>query len=233
MRSFLGVPIVAADGVVGAFYLTEKIDAPDFTGEDEELITLLAAACRDRDRERAPARRRARSRSSRSGTGSRSTCTTPSARSSSGSCSRPRQRRPCSSATRRPPASASAAAGAGAGCARRARAHSSSSCDRPISRRTGSPGALRKARRGACGRLGHEQVELSVSEAPLPDGARDAEVLRIAQEAIQNALRPCERRPCGRQPRRRRGRLALLLVEDDGLGFEAARDGGAARAGSA
>ena len=43
MRSFLGVPIVARDGVVGAFYLTQKIDAADFTGEDEELITLLAA----------------------------------------------------------------------------------------------------------------------------------------------------------------------------------------------
>ena len=43
MRSFLGVPIVARDGVVGAFYLTQKVDAADFTGEDEELITLLAA----------------------------------------------------------------------------------------------------------------------------------------------------------------------------------------------
>ncbi len=43
MRSFLGVPIVARDGVIGAFYLTEKIGAPDFTREDEELIQLLAA----------------------------------------------------------------------------------------------------------------------------------------------------------------------------------------------
>jgi signal transduction histidine kinase len=43
MRSFLGVPIVAPDGVIGAFYLTEKIDGPDFTDEDEELIELLAA----------------------------------------------------------------------------------------------------------------------------------------------------------------------------------------------
>ena len=43
MRSFLGVPIVAPEGVIGAFYLTEKLDAPDFTDEDEELIGLLAA----------------------------------------------------------------------------------------------------------------------------------------------------------------------------------------------
>ena len=43
MRSFLGVPIVAAEGVIGAFYLTEKLGAADFLDEDEELIVLLAA----------------------------------------------------------------------------------------------------------------------------------------------------------------------------------------------
>jgi signal transduction histidine kinase len=43
MRSFLGVPIVTPDGVIGAFYLTEKLDAPDFTAEDEAIIELLAA----------------------------------------------------------------------------------------------------------------------------------------------------------------------------------------------
>jgi signal transduction histidine kinase len=43
MRSFLGVPIISPDGVIGAFYLTEKIGAPDFSDEDEALITLLAA----------------------------------------------------------------------------------------------------------------------------------------------------------------------------------------------
>ena len=29
--------------MIGAFYLTEKIGAPDFSDEDEELIGLLAA----------------------------------------------------------------------------------------------------------------------------------------------------------------------------------------------
>src|SRR5215216_6355990 len=43
MRSFLGVPIVAPEGVIGAFYLTEKIGRADFDDEDEELIGLLAA----------------------------------------------------------------------------------------------------------------------------------------------------------------------------------------------
>jgi signal transduction histidine kinase len=43
MRSFLGVPIVSADGVIGAFYLTEKRAATAFDEQDEELIVLLAA----------------------------------------------------------------------------------------------------------------------------------------------------------------------------------------------
>jgi len=44
MRSFLGVPIVApGEGVIGAFYLTEKETAPTFDEHDRELIELLAS----------------------------------------------------------------------------------------------------------------------------------------------------------------------------------------------
>ena len=43
MRSFLGVPIVAPEGVIGAFYLTEKEGAAEFGSADQELIELLAA----------------------------------------------------------------------------------------------------------------------------------------------------------------------------------------------
>ncbi|HJS96660.1 MAG TPA: GAF domain-containing sensor histidine kinase [Solirubrobacteraceae bacterium] len=44
MRSFLGVPITAPDEtVLGAFYLTEKEDAEVFDAEDQALIELLAA----------------------------------------------------------------------------------------------------------------------------------------------------------------------------------------------
>jgi signal transduction histidine kinase len=42
MASFLGVPIVAPGGVVGAFYLTDKEQADEFTEQDQELIELLA-----------------------------------------------------------------------------------------------------------------------------------------------------------------------------------------------
>jgi signal transduction histidine kinase len=43
MRSFLGVPIVLRGVAFGNLYLTEKLDAEDFTDEDEEIALLLAA----------------------------------------------------------------------------------------------------------------------------------------------------------------------------------------------
>jgi signal transduction histidine kinase len=43
MRSFLGVPIVSRGEVIGAFYLTEKRGARAFDASDQALIELLAA----------------------------------------------------------------------------------------------------------------------------------------------------------------------------------------------
>jgi signal transduction histidine kinase len=43
MRSFLGVPIVSRSEVIGAIYLTEKHDGSHFSAEDQRLIELLAA----------------------------------------------------------------------------------------------------------------------------------------------------------------------------------------------
>jgi signal transduction histidine kinase len=43
MRSFLGVPIVAPEGVIGALYLTEKEGADEFTPADQDVIELLAS----------------------------------------------------------------------------------------------------------------------------------------------------------------------------------------------
>src|SRR5215207_2199612 len=43
MRSFLGVPIVAPEGVIGAFYLTDKEAAGRFSNGDRQLIELLAS----------------------------------------------------------------------------------------------------------------------------------------------------------------------------------------------
>lgn len=43
MHSFLGVPIRAGDRQLGQIYLTDKIDAPEFTADDEGIIEMLAA----------------------------------------------------------------------------------------------------------------------------------------------------------------------------------------------
>jgi signal transduction histidine kinase len=43
MRSFLGVPIVSRRGVIGAIYLTEKEGAGEFDDGDQEVIAMLAA----------------------------------------------------------------------------------------------------------------------------------------------------------------------------------------------
>jgi signal transduction histidine kinase len=43
MRSFLGVPIVSRSEVIGAFYLTEKDGSAEFGDEDLQLIEMLAA----------------------------------------------------------------------------------------------------------------------------------------------------------------------------------------------
>jgi signal transduction histidine kinase len=42
MVSLLGVPIRVGGEVVGNFYLTEKIDAPEFGDDDQELVELFA-----------------------------------------------------------------------------------------------------------------------------------------------------------------------------------------------
>jgi signal transduction histidine kinase len=43
MRSFLGVPIVSSGDVIGAFYLTDKQGAPAFSAGDEAAVVLLAS----------------------------------------------------------------------------------------------------------------------------------------------------------------------------------------------
>jgi len=42
MKSFLGVPVKGQGAVFGNLYLTEKIDAPEFSDEDEAIAVMLA-----------------------------------------------------------------------------------------------------------------------------------------------------------------------------------------------
>ena len=43
MRSFLGVPIVGSDEILGALYVTDKLGSGEFSAEDQELIETFAA----------------------------------------------------------------------------------------------------------------------------------------------------------------------------------------------
>ena len=43
MTSFLGVPIAARGGIIGAFYLTDKVGAEAFDADDQRVIEMLAA----------------------------------------------------------------------------------------------------------------------------------------------------------------------------------------------
>ncbi len=43
MKSLLGVPVVSRGKTIGNLYLTDKIDAPEFTPRDEEMVRTFAA----------------------------------------------------------------------------------------------------------------------------------------------------------------------------------------------
>jgi signal transduction histidine kinase len=218
MRSFLGVPIVARDGVVGAFYLTEKIDAPDFTGQDEELITLLAAHAaiaianarlHEETRELSIVAERNRLALDLHDAVSQKLF------------GLVLEAEAASTLLDRDPAAARERVGRLQELAREALDELGSlvfELRPPDLARDGLAGALRKHVE-VLRRLGHEQVELAVSDAPQPESARDAEVLRIAQEAIQNALRHANAGRVAISLAGGNGRL-LLQVEDDGLGFD-------------
>ena len=68
-------------------------------------------------------------------------------------------------------------------------------------------------------RLEQREIDLEVSDGLSPEPARDGEVLRIAQEALQNALRHADARRLGVRLHAHDARL-VLEVSDDGAGFD-------------
>ena len=69
-------------------------------------------------------------------------------------------------------------------------------------------------------RLQQREIELDVAGDDVPvDEERDREVLRIAQEALQNALRHADAQRITVNVRAADGRV-LLEIQDDGHGFE-------------
>jgi signal transduction histidine kinase len=217
MRSFLGVPIVTPDGVIGAFYLTEKVDAPDFTDADEQLIGLLATHA-------AIAITNARLYEQ--------------ARELSIVAERNRLALDLHDAVSQKLfglvlAAESAAtllerdAGAARDQVAKLRALAQEALDElrslvfelrpPDLERDGLGGALRK-HVDLLRRLQQQDIQIETSEV-VPEPVRDREVLRIAQEALQNAVRHANGAHVTVALGTTDGRLVLEIV-DDGVGFD-------------
>jgi signal transduction histidine kinase len=221
MRSFLGVPIVAPQGVIGAFYLTEKVGAPDFTNEDEELIELLAAHAAiaianarlyEETRELSVHAERNRMALELHDAVSQKLFGLVLNAEAAGTL------------LESDPAAARAQVGKLQALAQEALDELRSlmfELRPPDLERDGLGGTLRKHVE-VLRHLQDAEIELDVvvaQAAPPADPARDREVLRIAQEALQNALRHAGAK---RIAIRLRGDDAGLAfeIEDDGAGFD-------------
>ena len=218
MRSFLGVPIVAPAGVIGAFYLTEKLDAQDFSDEDEELIELLAAHAAiaitnarlyEQTRELSIVAERNRLALDLHDAVSQKLFGLVLTAEAAGTL------------LEQDPAAARDQVAKLEALAQEALEELRElvfELRPPDLEKDGLTGALRKHVE-LLRRLEPQSIEL-VLDGQLPaDAARDRELLRIAQEALQNALRHADAREI--TVRLRAADSAIVLeVEDDGVGFD-------------
>jgi signal transduction histidine kinase len=223
MRSFLGVPIVAAEGVIGAFYLTEKLAAPDFSDEDDDLIGLLAAHAaiaitnarlQEQARELSVVAERNRLALELHDAVSQKLFGLVLSAEAAGTL------------LDRDPAAARDQVERLQALAQDALEELRSLVFelRPVDLELdGLGGALRK-HVGLVSRLEGLEIELTIVNGPPADPARDLELLRIAQEAIQNAVKHAQARHVTVVLRGDGDRI-LLEIEDDGVGFDPAAEG--------
>ena len=217
MRSFLGVPIVAPPDVIGAFYLTDKLGAPGFSVEDEELIGLLAAHAaiaianarlHERTHELSVVAERNRLALDLHDAVSQKlfglVLSAEAAR----------------TLLDRDPEAARGQVTKLQTLAQEALEELRSlvfELRPPELEHDGLAGALRKHVE-LLRRLGQHELELAVEDVPVDPG-RDREVLRVAQEALQNASKHARASRVKVRLHELDGRL-LLEVEDDGVGFD-------------
>jgi signal transduction histidine kinase len=219
MRSFLGVPIVKPPAeVIGAFYLTEKEDASQFTGADQELIELLAAHAAiaitnarlyEQSRELSILSERNRLALELHDVVSQKLFSLVLSAEAAGTL-------------------LERDAAAARGQVERLRELARQALDElrslifelrpPELERDGLAGALRKHVE-VLRRLGPGDIGLELETDPEPDPGRDREVFRITQEALQNAIRHANAKHVVVRMRSENGRL-LVEVADDGVGFD-------------
>jgi signal transduction histidine kinase len=220
MRSFLGVPIVAGSGIVGALYLTDKIAAGDFDESDQQLIEMLAvhaalaiekARLYERSRELSIVEERNRlARELHDSVTQKLFGVTLTAESAA-------------TVVDRDPKEARAQLQRVQQLAREAMEELRSlifELRPPEVETEGLATALRK-HVDVLQRVHGHAVELSLDGDAVPGGDGDSEVLRIAQEALQNALRHAGAEHIDVSLVTHDGRLRLA-VTDDGAGFDPA-----------
>jgi signal transduction histidine kinase len=220
MRSFLGVPIVARDRVIGAFYLTDKIGAAEFGDGDQELIELLAAHAAiaitnarlyEESRELSVLSERNRLALDLHDAVSQKLFGLVLAAESAGTL------------LDRDPGAAREQVAKLQTLAQEARDELRSlvfELRPPDLERDGLCGALRKHVE-LLRRLQPIEIDLELDADLELEPARDRELLRIAQEAIHNSLRHAQAQHLAVRLQRQDGRV-LLEVEDDGVGFDPA-----------
>ena len=221
MRSFLGVPMLARGEIIGALYLTDKADAIAFSEADERRIVLLAAHAalaidnarlHERSRELTIAEERNRLARELHDSVVQQLFGVTLATESAGSL------------LARDPDAAAAQLARAQELARGAieELRSVVSALRPASiEAEGLAGALRKhveVLRRVTGREIALRDAGAAEAAPALDDDAAAQVFRIAQEALQNALRHAgaERIEVRLEP----GPPLVLTVADDGCGFD-------------
>jgi signal transduction histidine kinase len=209
MRSFLGVPIVAGSGIVGALYLTDKVGADEFDDSDQQLIEMLAVHAAlaiektrlyERSRELSIVEERNRlARELHDSVSQKLFGVTLTAEAAASVIQRLQQ------------------------LAREAMEELRSlifELRPPAVETEGLATALRK-HIDVLQRVHGHTVTLRLDEDAPPRGEGDAEVLRIAQEALQNALRHAHAENVDVRLQAENGRLRLA-VSDDGVGFDPA-----------
>jgi signal transduction histidine kinase len=218
MRSFLGVPIVAPAGVIGAFYLTEKLEGAEFTEEDEELIGLLAAHAAiaianarlyEQTRELSIVAERNRLALDLHDAVSQKLF------------GLVLEAEGAATVLERDPAAAGERVAKLQVLAREALDELRSlvfELRPPELEKDGLGGTLQK-HIDVLGRLGQEEIELVLAGELPTEEVRDREVFRIAQEALQNVLKHAQAQHVVVRLGVGDGTL-FLEVEDDGIGFD-------------
>ena len=218
MRSFLGVPIVARDRVIGAFYLTDKIGSAEFGDDDQEVIELLAAHAAiaitnarlyEESRELSVLSERNRLALDLHDAVSQKLFGLVLAAESAGTL------------LERDPGAAREQVAKLQTLAQEARNELRSlvfELRPPDLERDGLCGTLRKHVE-LLRRLQPVEIDLDLEAELEREPSRDRELLRIAQEAINNSLRHARARHLAVRLRREDGRVRLE-IEDDGVGFD-------------